>query len=131
MEEFEKLVFGILDEDHSVREISENTLGLMKSVDSVGLSSNLLETMSKDESQLTHLSAVLYRKFFIEEFNPEQDPSCKLKLLQILQPSRSLNYLKKISNILIALSVQQNFSNEILSNIVNWLNSPLLSFLIN
>ena len=124
MEEFEKLVFGILDEDHSVREISENTLGLMKSVDSVGLSSNLLETMSKDESQLTHLSAVLYRKFFIEEFNPEQDPSCKLKLLQILQPSRSLNYLKKISNILIALSVQQNFSNEILSNIVNWLNSP-------
>lgn len=124
MEEFEKLVFGILDEDHSVREMSENTLGLMKNLDSVGLSCNLLEIMAKDENQLTHLSAVLYRKFFIEEFNPEQDPLCKLKLLQMLQPPRSFNYLKKISNILIALSVQQNFCNEILSNIVNWLNSP-------
>jgi hypothetical protein len=123
MEDFEKNIFGCTSLDHAEREFAERFVEMMKNHDPVGLSASLLHVMGKDESTLTHLAAVLYRKIFIETFNPNQDPSAKEKLIQLIQPFRSFSFLKKVSEILVVLGNNQHFSNEILSLATVWISS--------
>ncbi|OMJ73643.1 hypothetical protein SteCoe_27630 [Stentor coeruleus] len=126
MEEFQKILLSILSKNHETRDFGETAFNTMLAQSSDNVCFTLISCIANSPEDLSCLSAVLFRRLFIQKALPLPENSynqIKSDLMSLITENRPLSLLKKIGDILIPLSHMLNFSNEILSQMTFWLSS--------
>ncbi|OMJ86171.1 hypothetical protein SteCoe_12375 [Stentor coeruleus] len=126
MEEFQKILLSILSKNHEIRDYGESAFNSLLTQSSDNVCYTLISCIASALEDLSSLSAVLFRRLFIQKALPlpqNSDNQIKSSLISLISENRPLSLLKKIGDILIPLSHLLNFSNEILVKMTFWLSS--------
>lgn len=126
MEEFEKIILNILSNEQLAREYGENSLEGLRKHSPDQLCFALISSMESRDCKISELSAVLFRRLFIEDPSSlPKGPEAEIrsKIIDLVSPSKPLSLLKKIGDILIHLSALQGRSTEALALITSWITS--------